>query len=201
VDTSVDESGIASVTTKAGKALAILSMTAHITGLHGSTKWCIDRIKNHTQEYETAASMFTFHIPWEVIAVIHSLEGGLDFRTALHNGDRIIGTRRKTYNWPSGRGPFKTWAASAYDAIMMKESIIPKVWTIGNTLDFLERYNGLGYRLHHKNVNSPYLWSGTNKYTRGKYVSDGKWSSTAVSKQVGAVVLLMELDYFDGRAK
>ena len=52
----------------------------------------------------------------------------------------------------------------------------------------LEKYNGIGYRAHH--VNSPYLWGGSNQYTRGKYVQDGVFSITAVSMQIGAMVLL-----------
>ena len=57
----------------------------------------------------------------------------------------------------------------------------------------IERYNGTGYLRYHKNVPTPYLWSGSQHYVKGKYVSDGKWSSSAVSKQVGAAVILKEL--------
>ena len=193
-----EENVVPSITSKAGLVLATLTLTASATGNLGSaTNWNLNKIEKHQDRYEGAAELFSFYIPWEVIAVIHSLEASLNFEGCLHNGDRIIGTNRKTYNWPSGRGPFATWEESAYDAIMMKKNIIPISWTIGNTLDFLERYNGLGYRNYHKDVNSPYIWSGTNHYKKGKYVSDGKWSSSAVSKQVGAFVLLDGLNYFD----
>jgi hypothetical protein len=55
----------------------------------------------------------------------------------------------------------------------------------------LEKYNGFGYRK--VRINSPYLWSGSNHYTRGKYVSDGKWDSSHVSKQAGAMLLYVQL--------
>jgi len=42
-------------------------------------------------------------------------------------------------------------------------------------------------------VKSPYLWSYSNLYTSGKYVGDGQWSETAVSRQCGAMVLLKRL--------
>ncbi len=40
---------------------------------------------------------------------------------------------------------------------------------------------------------SPYLWSFSTHYQCGKYVADGRWSETAVSKQCGAAVLLRRL--------
>ncbi len=47
---------------------------------------------------------------------------------------------------------------------------------------------------------SPYLWSGSNHYRRGKYRSDGEWDPDLVSRQIGSAVLLRrlaELDWFD----
>jgi len=68
----------------------------------------------------------------------------------------------------------------------------------GGILDFLEHYNGLGYRNGAGRdttppSTSPYLWSMTDQYTRGKYVRDGVFDPEAVSQQVGAVPLLMLL--------
>ena len=42
-------------------------------------------------------------------------------------------------------------------------------------------------------VPSPYLWSGTNVYTRGKFVRDGVYDPNAVSAQIGAVALLKRM--------
>ena len=93
------------------------------------------------------------------------------------------------------RGPFKTWESAAYDALEMKRKIMPEKWTIEATLDFLEKYNGLGYRKYHKNVKTPYLWSGSQHYTKGKYVLDGKFDNDAVSRQLGAALILKRLGY------
>lgn len=131
-------------------------------------------------------------VPWYVVAAIHSLEAGCDFGGVLHNGEIIIGSGRRTGLVPAGRGPFNTWEESAVDALEMKRQIWPSNWELdGAMLDFLERYNGLGYR--RKGVPSPYLWSGSQHYTSGKYVADGKYSSTAVSKQIGAALIIKKL--------
>jgi hypothetical protein len=55
----------------------------------------------------------------------------------------------------------------------------------------LEGYNGYGY--HSKDINSPYLWSFSNHYTKGKFIADKIYSPTAVSKQCGAAILLRRL--------
>jgi hypothetical protein len=56
-----------------------------------------------------------------------------------------------------------------------------------------EKWNGWGYRLYHPSTLSPYLWSGTNHYAKGKYTSDGAWSDTVVSRQLGIVPIWMAL--------
>ena len=137
-------------------------------------------------------------VPWEVIGQIHQLEAGGDFTKILHNGEKL--PIKKTKKGPKGRGPFNTWEESAIDALNIKKS--PKHWTIGNTLDYLERYNGLGYRKYHSEINTPYLWSGSNHYTKGKYIEvkrfgrwRSKWKPNLVSKQVGGALVLKQLQY------
>ena len=133
-------------------------------------------------------------IPWYVVAVIHSMEAGGDFTRHLHNGDPL--TARTTHvpagRPPKGKPPF-TWEQSAIDALTYRGLTRRKDWSIPSTLYELEGYNGFGYRDHHPQVLSPYLWSFSNHYTRGKYVADGRFSSTAVSQQCGAAVLLKRL--------
>jgi lysozyme family protein len=58
-------------------------------------------------------------------------------------------------------------------------------------LYLLERFNGKGYI--NRNMPSPYLWSGTNQYVKGKYIADGVFSADAVSKQVGCATLMKYL--------
>lgn len=136
-------------------------------------------------------------VPWEFVGITHSLEGGLDFNTALHNGDLVIGNGKKTYRVPKGRGPFSTWEEAAVDALKIKKLDQIVEWPIERILYELERYNGFGYRRRDINIPSPYLWSGTTHYTIGKFVSDGKYVKTAKSAQSGAVPLLLRIRELD----
>ena len=134
--------------------------------------------------------------PWVFVGCVHMLEGGCNFNTHLHNGDPL---KARTVHVPKGRPPLPlvppfTWEQSAADALALKSLGQWRNWTIAGLLYQLERYNGWGHRLYHASVKSPYLWAGSNHYTKGKYVSDGKWSATAVSAQIGAAVLLRELE-------
>lgn len=137
-------------------------------------------------------------VPWFVIGLIHQMEAGCKWGCHLHNGDPLSArTRNVPAKRPAvGNAPF-TWEASACDALMMKNMQSIKDWSIERIAYELERYNGWGYRRYHKSVLSPYLWSGTTHYARGKYVADGKWSSTAVSGQTGALPLLKTLMALD----
>lgn len=125
------------------------------------------------------------------IGCIHMMESSFDLKACLHNGEKIIGTNRKTTLVPKGRGPFATFEEAAIDALKTDRVHNVKVWDIPHTLEFLEGFNGWGYR--NKGVKSPYLWSGTTMYTRGKYVSDGKYDPQYVSKQCGCVAVLKQL--------
>lgn len=134
-------------------------------------------------------------IDWRVIAAIHYRESNLNFTKNLHNGQPL---NMKTTWVPKGRGPFNNWEESAIDALGLKKNLgIPN--KISGYLYFLECYNGLGYLRNYPDVNSPYLWSGTNKYLKGKYVSDGKYSSSTMDVQLGCVAILkylgMDKDY------
>lgn len=133
-------------------------------------------------------------VPWYVVAVIHALEAGLRFDRHLHNGDPLTG---RTTHVPAGRPragqpPF-TWEESAEDALAYDGLSGSTNWSIEYIAYLLEGFNGWGYRLYHPAVKSPYLWSFSNHYSQGKYVADGKWSSTAVSKQCGAMTILRYL--------
>jgi lysozyme family protein len=133
-------------------------------------------------------------VPWYVVGIIHSLEASGNFTRHLHNGDPL---RARTVHVPAGRPktgkpPF-TWEQSAIDALRGRGLGAWKDWSVPGTLYQLEAYNGFGYRDHHPNVPSPYLWSFSNHYARGKYVADGRFSASAVSQQVGAALLLKQL--------
>jgi lysozyme family protein len=152
----------------------------------------IARIVQNRARYENVAA--ETGVPWYVIAAIHAMETGLRFDRHLHNGDPLTG---RTVQVPaghprSGAPPF-TWEVSAKDALALRDLGRDTDWRVGSMLYELEGYNGWGYRLHHPHVLTPYLWSGSTNYTSGKYVADGRWSDTAVSKQCGAAVLLRRM--------
>lgn len=136
-------------------------------------------------------------VPWFVIAVIHQRESSGDFYGVLHNGQKIIGTGRKTTLVPKGRGPFSSWEEAAIDALTKCHPYAArnKDWSIGGALALLERYNGLGYA--NRKLPSPYLWAGTNQYVKGKYVADGKFDPNVIDSQLGCAGLIMEMQRQD----
>jgi lysozyme family protein/peptidoglycan hydrolase-like protein with peptidoglycan-binding domain len=150
----------------------------------------VDRVVKNRKRYEAAAR--PAGVPWHVVGVIHLLESSGNFGTHLHNGDPLSArTVRVPAGRPAtGRAPF-TWEQSAADALVQQGLNAWRDWSVPGTLYVLERYNGFGYRP--RGINSPYLWSFSNQYTKGKYVADGKFSASAVSEQCGAAVLLSRM--------
>jgi lysozyme family protein len=133
-------------------------------------------------------------VPWFVIAVIHEREASQRWDTQLGQGDPLHEVSRHT---PKGRGPFKTWEDGAYDALVHTAPYASKWtnWTAGGTLCLLEQYNGTGYA--RRELPSPYCWSHTDQYHRGKYVADGVFEPNVVDSQTGCAALLktmMQLD-------
>ena len=134
------------------------------------------------------------NIPWYFIGIIHSLECSSNFKCHLHNGDPLTGkTVQVPKGYPRTGNPPFTWETSAEDALALKKLNTLKDWSIPSILYQLEAYNGFGYRKAQINIPSPYLWSFSNHYNKGKFVADGSFSATAVSKQCGAAVLLRRL--------
>ena len=147
---------------------------------------------SNLRRYQQVADVL--EMPWFVISVIHLMEASLRFDRHLHNGDPL--TERTTHVPPGrprkGTPPF-TWEESATDALRLERMDRWSDWSVPGTLYKLEGYNGWGYRKYHPEVLSPYLWSGSNHYTRGKYVADGTFSNSAVSRQIGAAVVLRRM--------
>lgn len=129
-------------------------------------------------------------IPWWFVAGIHGRECSFNFKTCLHNGDPLPGP---TTHVPIGRGPFGDWEHAAMDAMLLLKLDSFKNWGILSALDRWERYNGRGYMIHQPGTLSPYLWSMTSLYEKGKYASDGKFDPELRDKQVGLVAFLKNL--------
>jgi lysozyme family protein len=138
----------------------------------------------HYQQVEVVTG-----VPFYVVGLIHCLEADFDFKTHLHNGDPLSA---RTIHDPRGRprtgSPPFTWEASAIDALAYDSLTTWLEWTAGGICYKLEGYNGWGYRSH--GILSPYLWSGCQYYTKGKYEDDGVYNPDLVSDQIGAAVIL-----------
>lgn len=152
----------------------------------------IQKIITNRNRYEFVGNQL--NIPWYVIASIHNMESSLNFSCHLHNGDPLSA---RTKNVPAGRpltgNPPFTWESSAIDSLQLQRLDTWRDWSIPGILFKIEEYNGWGYRTKHPEVLSPYLWSGSLHYSKGKYVADGRWSDSAVSTQIGASVLIRRL--------
>ncbi len=152
----------------------------------------VSAINANRPRYETAAR--EAKVPWHFVALVHCMEAGLKFDRHLHNGDPLTA---RTVRIPAGRPltgepPFP-WEASAADALRLRKLDKWADWSLAGTLFQLEGYNGWGYRLRKPSTVSPYLWSYSGHYSKGKFTGDGKFDAEAISLQCGAAVLLREL--------
>lgn len=154
-------------------------------------QWHVNAMRTFRQRYEAVGAQV--RVPWYFIGAIHGLESSFNFRSHLHNGDFPLSAR--TRQVPSGRPtvwmPPADWESSAKDALRFLGFTGQVDWSLERTLYRLEAYNGFGYRRY--GVPTPYLWSFSTHYDRGKFVSDGRWSPLARSRQCGAAVLMKSL--------
>ena len=129
-------------------------------------------------------------VPAVLVAAIHYRESNANFNTYLHNGDPL-GT--PTVNVPKGKN-FNNFVDAAVDALSMKDSFREMYKLTSDSTDivamcaYAEVYNGLGY--YNNGRISPYVYSGTNIYTSGKYVSDGSFKANVVDSQPGIYILI-----------
>lgn len=137
-------------------------------------------------------------VPWFFIAVTHQRESSQRWDRSLAQGDPW---NAKSVHVPAGRGPFKSWEEAAIDALVACSPYAARNtdWSIGGLLTMLEQYNGLGYA--NKGIPSPYVWSGTDQYVKGKYVADGKFDANAVDKQLGCAGLILVMQSLDSSIK
>lgn len=146
---------------------------------------------DHKNEYEQVANRTG--IPWSVISAIHYRESDQNFRRHLHNGDPLS---NRTIHVPKGRPsigypPFN-WTDSAVDA--MSAVWRPILWTLPGALEFMERYNGMGYQKI--GILTPYLWDFTDQYTSGLFVSDHRFDPNVRENRAGCAAIFK---YFDSK--
>lgn len=155
-----------------------------------TVKAIVDRLIANKATYSNVGNLVG--CPWWFVGIIHKMESDANFKRHLHNGDPLSA---RTVQVPAGRPrigkpPF-TWQESALDALRLEKIDQVPSWEIPRALYEFEKYNGWGY--FNRGVNSPYLWSFTSLYSRGKFVKDGVYSPIAVSQQCGAAAILREL--------
>lgn len=145
---------------------------------------------------EAIKTLYNKHVPWWFIPLVHEREcvGGVDNWTC--NIAQGWAFNQKSKNKPYN-GPFSSWRVAAIQALVNEapHAASNTNWSGGGLLTIGEQYNGLGYA--NKGRPSPYVWSGTNQYVKGKYVADGKYDPNAVDSQLGMAValkMLMEAD-------
>ena len=145
---------------------------------------------DNRSRYEEATA--DLGVPWWFVAGLHQMESTFNFGTHLHNGDplRSRTVRVPQRRPPSGSPPF-TWEESAADALKFQKLDGLSDWTLPRALWRWERYNGFGYRSRF--IPTPYLWSFSSIYLKGKFTSDGRFDGNAGSSQCGAAVLLKAL--------
>lgn len=160
----------------------------------------VTKILANRSRYENIEAQTS--VPWFVIACIHYLEGSSMFSRQLFNGEPWNQVTRKV---PKGQGPWTSWEHSAIEAMIELNEDLTKLigsdefdWDIPEICFAFEKHNGWGYRLYHAHVKSPYLWSKTNHYVKGKYIEKKNifgqwkvhWKDNLVSQQVGAMAII-----------
>ena len=160
------------------------SFSLRLTSTHKNALNKIKTIFNQNKAKYQAVEAAT-GVPAELVCAIHWRESDCNFNTYLHNGQPL---GKRTTEVPVGK-IFTDWTAAAIDAIKSKAFYKNvKANDIKSQYEFAERYNGTGYRT--RGITSPYVWSGTNKYTKGKFTSDGHFDSNYVDTQVGVAPIL-----------
>jgi len=134
-------------------------------------------------------------IPWYMLGVILWRERDLSvplFEAYLGNGQSI---RHRTTIVPRGRGPFPTFEAGVVDAVKIDGLDRVLDWRLEKMLYYCEALNGAGYA--NRGVPSPYIWSFTNQYIKGKFDYDGHYNPSLVDPQPGCAALFSTLAKLD----
>jgi lysozyme family protein len=129
--------------------------------------------------------------PPELVAALHWRESTGDFGTYLHQGDPL---GRPPRNVPRDIPTFHDWESAAVHAMQRFDGTRQTLGVDGTTTDlarlsaFAEMYNGLGYRA--RGAPSPYVYAGTDRYDRGKFVADHRYDPQHVDRQLGVAAMI-----------
>lgn len=135
-------------------------------------------------------------MPWFFIGGLHERESSRDFTKHLHEGSPLLyRTRYIPKNRLPNKPPPYTWEASSEDALYILKREDKVDWTdTDKAIYAIIAYNGWGYAKYHPEVESPYAYSGSTRYARGKYVADGRFDPLAVDKQPGVITLWARME-------
>ncbi len=155
----------------------------------------ISGIIRDRQRYVVIQNLRSGGMLWYFVAGIHERESSRNFTCHLHEGSPLT---QRTFYVPKGRlptpNPPYTFEQSAEDALYVLEREDLVEWSnMDSSLYAIEAYNGLGYRQYHPEVKSPYVYSGTNLYARGKYIADGRFSAITIDQQAGVYALYLRM--------
>jgi len=138
-------------------------------------------------------------VPAQLVAAIHWRESTGNFNTYLHQGDRL---GRPAVHVPRDIPVFHEWDEAAVHALNMKSTLREAMNITQHTTElaalatYAEYYNGLGY--HYRGKPSPYVFSGTDQYSRGKFVRDGVYSSVTRDRQLGVMTMIQYIRAKEG---
>jgi len=154
------------------------------------------RFQRLAGRYKRIMDMRTNGVPTAVVYCLHQRESSGNFLCHPHEGSPLTQrTRFVPKNRLPNSAPPYTFEASAEDAYYVCDRLDQVQWkNRAAALQGIESFNGLGYQKYHQDVPSPYLWSGTTIYTRGKYTGDGRFDHTARDKQLGCAAILKRLE-------
>jgi lysozyme family protein len=146
--------------------------------------------------YQKISDMRKNGVPAPVLFCLHQRESSGSFLCHPHEGSPLT---HRTRDVPKGRlpdvDPPYTFEQSAEDAYYVCDRLDRADWChTASRLQAIESFNGLGYQKFHPDVPSPYLWSGTTIYTRGKYTGDGRFDRLAIDKQLGCAAILKRME-------
>lgn len=145
--------------------------------------------------YDEIQAMRPNGVPSRIAFCLLYRECDNDMSCSPAQGDPLT---HKSRHVPKGRipgvSPAYTFLQAAEDAYYSKDLdyLQAKDWsTIGSTLWVCEGFNGTGY--WKRGLVSPYIWSGTSNYLRGKYTGDNRYNPKAVDQQMGVAALLLRM--------
>lgn len=144
---------------------------------------------------QIALSVWGSQDRWWFVAIVHEREASQNFKLSIAQGDPW---NEVSTHVPRGIGPFKSFNEAAVFTLTRCTPYPAKWadWSAGGVLTLFESYNGYGYEDYHDEP-SPYDWGATNIEQIGKYVADGKYSSTTWDTQIGCAAMLKQMMVID----